>query len=234
MPYGETTAKNGHWVKGPGMKLVGVLTSWFHDMEYIAEDLGFQTPEVEKLLKDSKLPGMKVLEFAFDSREPSNYLPHTYPKNCVCYVGTHDNAPLQAWKDECDPADMKMAKKYLGLNGGEGLNRGMIRGGMSSVADLFIAQMQDFLNLGAESRMNTPGLPAGNWQWRMTEGQADKKRARPPRQMSRNPPRLPKRLPRKLKKLPRRLPRLRSNRERPPDGRSFFLHQAVIQCGKEI
>ena len=120
---------------------------------------------------------MKVLEFAFDSREPSNYLPHTYPKNCVCYVGTHDNAPLQAWKDECDPADMKMAKKYLGLNSSEGLNRGMIRGGMSSVADLFIAQMQDFLNLGAESRMNTPGLPAGNWQWRMTEGQADKKLA---------------------------------------------------------
>ena len=177
VPYGETTAKKGRWVKGPGMKLVGVLTSWFSDMQYIAEDLGFQTPEVEKLLKDSKLPGMKVLEFAFDSREPSNYLPHTYTRNCVCYVGTHDNAPLQAWKDECDPADMKMARKYLGLSSGEGLNRGMIRGGMSSVADLFIAQMQDFLELGADSRMNTPGLPAGNWQWRMTEGQANDKLA---------------------------------------------------------
>ena len=177
VPYGEATARKGRWVKGPGMKLVGVLTSWFGDMEYIAEDLGYQTPEVAKLLKDSKLPGMKVLEFAFDSREPSNYLPHTYPRNCVCYVGTHDNAPLQAWKDECDPADMKMARKYLGLNSAEGLNRGMIRGGMSSVADLFIAQMQDHLGLGAESRMNTPGLPAGNWQWRMTEGQANKKLA---------------------------------------------------------
>ena len=175
VPYGETTAKKGHWVKGPGMKLVGVLTSWFSDMEYIAEDLGFMTPEVAQLLADSKLPGMKVLEFAFDAREPSNYLPHTYPTNCVCYIGTHDNAPLQAWKDECAPADMKMAKKYLGLNSSEGLNWGMMRGGMSSVADLFIAQMQDFLGLGAESRMNTPGLSAGNWQWRMTAGQANAK-----------------------------------------------------------
>ena len=177
VPYGETTAKKGHWVKGPGMKLVGVLTSWFRDMEYIAEDLGFMTPEVAQLLADSKLPGMKVLEFAFDAREPSNYLPHTYPTNCVCYIGTHDNAPLQAWKDECDPADMKMASKYLGLSSREGLNWGMIRGGMSSVADLFITQMQDFLELGAESRMNTPGLAAGNWQWRMTEGQAAPKLA---------------------------------------------------------
>ena len=177
VPYGETTARKGHWVKGPGMKLVGVLTSWFHDMKFIAEDLGFMTPEVEKLLKDSKLPGMKVLEFAFDAREPSNYLPHTYPENCVCYVGTHDNAPLQAWKDECAPADMKMARKYLGLNSSEGLNWGMMRGGMSSVANLFVAQMQDFLELGAESRMNTPGLAAGNWQWRMTEGQANDKLA---------------------------------------------------------
>jgi len=157
------------------MKLVGVLTSWFGDMEYIAEDLGFMTPEVAQLLKDSKLPGMKVLEFAFDAREPSNYLPHTYPENCVCYIGTHDNAPLQAWKDECDPADMKMARKYLGLNSSEGLNWGMMRGGMSSVANLFVAQMQDFLGLGAESRMNTPGLAAGNWQWRMAEGQANAK-----------------------------------------------------------
>ena len=177
VPYGETTAKKGRWVKGPGMKLVGVLTSWFRDMEYIAEDLGFMTPEVAQLLADSKLPGMKVLEFAFDAREPSNYLPHTYPTNCVCYIGTHDNAPLQAWKDECDPADMKMARKYLGLSSREGLNWGMIRGGMSSVADLFITQMQDFLELGAESRMNTPGLAAGNWQWRMTEGQAAPKLA---------------------------------------------------------
>lgn len=115
---------------------------------------------------------MKVLEFAFDSREPSNYLPHTYSPNCVCYVGTHDNTPLMAWFDEADKDDVAFAVRYLGLNNEEGLCKGIIRGGMSSVSDLFIAQMQDYLELGAESRMNTPGVSAGNWQWRMTDGQA--------------------------------------------------------------
>ena len=97
---------------------------------------------------------MKVLEFAFDSREPSDYLPHTYTPNCVCYVGTHDNAPVMAWKDEADPDDVALAVRYLGLNQEEGFHWGMIRGGQSSVADLFIAQMQDYLGLGADSRMN--------------------------------------------------------------------------------
>ena len=167
VPYGEKTAKNGHWVKGPGMDLVGVLTSWFRDIQYIAEDLGLMTPEVEQLLRDSGLPGMKVLEFAFDSREPSNYLPHTYPANCVCYPGTHDNTTLVAWKDEADPDDVAFAHQYLGLNDKEGFHWGILRGGLSSVAALFVAQMQDYLGLGAESRMNTPGVASGNWQWRM-------------------------------------------------------------------
>ncbi len=167
VPYGEKTAKNGHWVKGPGMDLVGVLTSWFRDIQYIAEDLGLMTPEVEQLLRDSGLPGMKVLEFAFDSREPSNYLPHTYPANCVCYPGTHDNTTLVAWKDEADPDDVAFAHQYLGLNDKEGFHWGILRGGLSSVATLFVAQMQDYLGLGAEARMNTPGVASGNWQWRM-------------------------------------------------------------------
>ena len=170
VPYGEETAKNGHWVKGPGMDLVGVLTSWFRDLSFIAEDLGFMTPEVKQLLQDSGLPGMKVLEFAFDSREPSNYLPHTYTPNCVCYPGTHDNTTLVAWQDEADPDDVAMARKYLGLNEEEGLHWGILRGGMSSVAELFVAQLQDYLGLGAEARMNTPGILGGNWQWRMKEG----------------------------------------------------------------
>ena len=91
VPYGAKTAREGRWRKGPGMDLVGVLTGWFNDLSFIAEDLGFLTPAVHQLLADSGLPGMKVLEFAFDAREPSNYLPHTYARNCVCYVGTHDN-----------------------------------------------------------------------------------------------------------------------------------------------
>ena len=171
VPYGETTAKIGRWVKGPGMDLVGVLTSWFPNIQFIAEDLGYLTPEVRQLLEDSGLPGMKVLEFAFDSREPSNYLPHTYTSHCVCYAGTHDNAPLMVWKDEAAKEDIAMAIQYLGLNDQEGFHWGVLRGGMSSVADLFVAQMQDYLGLGRGSRMNTPGILGGNWQWRMLPGQ---------------------------------------------------------------
>ena len=171
VPYGDTTAKNGHWVKGPGMDLVQVLLNWFPQMQFIAEDLGFLTPEVRKLLADSGLPGMKVLEFAFDAREPSSYLPHLYTPHCVCYTGTHDNAPLLAWKEEADPDDLALAVQYLGLNEEEGFHWGVLRGGMSSVAELFVAQMQDYLGLGAESRINTPGEPAGNWQWRLHPGQ---------------------------------------------------------------
>ena len=171
VPYGDTTAKNGHWVKGPGMDLVQVLLNWFPQMQFIAEDLGFLTPEVRKLLADSGLPGMKVLEFAFDSREPSSYLPHLYTPHCVCYTGTHDNAPLPAWKEEADPDDLALAVQYLGLNEEEGFHWGVLRGGMSSVAELFVAQMQDYLGLGAESRINTPGEPVGNWQWRLHPGQ---------------------------------------------------------------
>ena len=171
IPYGEKTAKKGRWVKGPGMDLVGVLTGWFSNLQFIAEDLGFLTPEVRQLLKDSGLPGMKVLEFAFDSREESNYLPHTYSPNCVCYAGTHDNTTIAAWRHEAAPEDVEMAVAYLGLNEEEGFHWGMIRGGMSSVADLFVVQMQDYLGLGAEARMNTPGILGGNWQWRLQKGQ---------------------------------------------------------------
>jgi 4-alpha-glucanotransferase len=171
VPYGEKTAKIGRWVKGPGMDLIRVLTGWFPNIQFIAEDLGYLTPEVRQLLADSGFPGMKVLEFAFDSREPSNYLPHLYSPHCVCYAGTHDNAPLDLWKDEADPADIALAVKYLGLNKEEGFHWGILRGGMSSVADLFAAQMQDYLGLGEGSRTNTPGTLGGNWQWRLLPGQ---------------------------------------------------------------
>lgn len=171
VPYGEKTAKVGRWVKGPGMKLVGTLTSWFSNLEFIAEDLGFLTPAVEELLRASGLPGMKVLAFAFDAGEPSDYLPHTYSPNCVCYTGTHDNAPMQLWREEAEPEDVAYAQKYLGLHEEEGFHWGMIRGGMSSVANLFVAQMQDYLGLGRYHRINTPGVATDNWQWRMLPGE---------------------------------------------------------------
>lgn len=171
VPYGETTAKNGHWIKGPGMNLVQTLLNRFPELQFIAEDLGFLTPEVYQLLADSGLPGMKILEFAFDSREPSNYLPHRYPTHCICYAGTHDNATLAAWKEEVDPDDLALAVEYLGLNEKEGFHWGILRGGMSSVAELFMAQLQDYLGFGAEARINIPGTPSGNWQWRLLPNQ---------------------------------------------------------------
>ena len=160
------------------MSLVGVLTGWFRDLDFIAEDLGYPSPEVVQLLSDSGLPGMKVLEFAFDSRDPSDYLPHSCNFNSICYTGTHDNAPLALWRTEADKADIAFAKKYLGLNDEEGFNAGIIRGGMSCQSRLFVAQMQDYLSLGKGCRMNTPGTSSGNWQWRMLSGEASKKLAK--------------------------------------------------------
>ena len=174
VPVDEKTARNGRWVKGPGMKLVGTLIRWFPQLSFIAEDLGYATPEVAQLLADSGLPGMKVLEFAFDSRDTSgnSYQPHNYGRNCACYVGTHDNDTIAGWLESADPADIDVAVKYLGLNRREGYAWGFIRGGMASVADLFVAQMQDYLELGGDARTNTPGTSGNNWQWRMLPGQA--------------------------------------------------------------
>ena len=172
VPYGDKTAKNGHWVKGPGMNLVGAVTGWFHYLEFIAEDLGYTTPEVEQLLKDSGLPGMKILEFAFSPESLSDYLPHRYTENCVCYTGTHDNAPLGEWKKTARKEELAFAKEYLGIGSAEGITNGLIRGGMSSPAKLFVAQMQDYLDLGKGNRMNVPGNPSGNWCWRLLPGEA--------------------------------------------------------------
>ena len=115
---------------------------------------------------------MKVLEFAFDPREPSNYLPHKYDQNCICYTGTHDNETLAQWCAGLDGQTEAYARNYLGITPQDDLADAIITAGMQSKAMLFIAQMQDYLRLGAESRMNEPGrLLASNWRWRMTPGQ---------------------------------------------------------------
>ena len=171
VPAGDKTARNGRWVKGPGMDFIRAVQKALPELDFIAEDLGFVTNEVRKLQLDSGYPGMKVLEFAFDSREESDYLPHLYPVDSVCYTGTHDNVTLKQWFDEASRKDKAYAKAYLGLNRSEGYTWGVIRGGMSSVSRLFIAQMQDYLELGGEARMNFPGtLSAANWTWRAEEG----------------------------------------------------------------
>ena len=171
VPAEDKTARNGKWVKGPGLAFIEAIKQALPDLDFIAEDLGYMTREVRQLQLDSGYPGMKVIEFAFDSREESDYLPHLYPVDSVCYTGTHDNVTLKQWFDEASPEDIAYAKTYLGLNEEEGPIWGMIRGGMGSVSRIFVAQMQDYLELGKEARMNFPGtLSMDNWTWRAEEG----------------------------------------------------------------
>ena len=167
VPAGDKTAAGGQWMKGPGLDYIQAIQAALPDLDFIAEDLGYVTPEVRQLQLDSGYPSMKVLQFAFDSREESDYLPHTYPVNSVCYVGTHDNMTLAQWLSEADPQDVALAKNYLGLNEEEGFAWGMIRGAMGSVSKLCVIQMQDYLALDGAARMNFPGtLSSANWTWR--------------------------------------------------------------------
>ena len=187
VPADAKTAASGAWQKGPGMDFVGAIKKALPDLQIIAEDLGFVTEEVRQLLRDSGYPGMKVMEFAFDTREPSarDYLPHRYPVNSVVYSGTHDNLTLQQWFDEAAPEDVRSAWDYLGLNEQEGPVWGMIRGAMGSVSKLCIIQMQDYLEIGAEGRMNHPGtLTTANWTWRANPGFADEELAKKIRTMT--------------------------------------------------
>ena len=112
---------------------------------------------------------MKILQFAFDSREDSDYLPHNYGRNCVVYIGTHDNDTLAGWLDSAPPADVEYARKYLRLSVDEGFSEGVIKSAMASVGDTVILTMQDLLGLGSEARMNIPSTSYGNWQWRALE-----------------------------------------------------------------
>ena len=173
IPYGEETAVNGKWMPGPGMDLFRAIEAKLGRPEIIAEDLGFLTPSVLKLLKDSGFPGMKVLQFAFDARESSNYLPHTYPTNCVVYTGTHDNDTTRGWYHEVGKDARDFAKEYMCKPrlDEDTLTGDFIAMAMSSVADLCVIPMQDYLNLGSSARINIPSTLGGNWVWRMTKKQ---------------------------------------------------------------
>lgn len=171
VPAGSKTARNGAWYPGPGLDLLRQIRKHLPQTRFLAEDLGFMTPAVRKMQLESGFAGMKVLQFAFDPLHPSEYLPHRYERHCVCYTGTHDNMTLRQWLAEAPPEELAFARDYLGLHEQEGDDWGIIRGGMSSVAELFIAQMQDYLQLGSEARMNTPGtVGPENWSWRAASG----------------------------------------------------------------
>ena len=171
VPAADTTAVGGAWEPGPGTDFIDAVRSALPELQFIAEDLGFVTPQVRHLQEYSGYPGMKVLQFAFDSREAGDYLPHRYPENSVCYTGTHDNLTLKQWFEEATPEDVAEAKKYLGLTEEEGFIKGMIRGCMASISKLCVVQMQDYMELGGFARMNFPGTLSGNnWTWRAKPG----------------------------------------------------------------
>jgi 4-alpha-glucanotransferase len=170
VPYGESTAVNGAWVKGPGEDLFRRMYERFGDLPIIAEDLGVITPEVEALRDAFNLPGMKILQFAFGSGDENPYLPHNYQPNCVVYTGTHDNDTTQGWFGSLAEEECAEVLRYLGTDNPAEIHWDMARLAFGSAAKIAIIPMQDLLGLGSAARMNTPSKGQGNWVWRFAPG----------------------------------------------------------------
>lgn len=168
VPAGEKTAINGKWETGPGKDLFDAIKNSLGNIPIIAEDLGVITPDVEELIEYCGFPGMKILQFAFDSGEESNYLPHNYSTNSVVYTGTHDNDTTLGWYQKAKPADQQYVKEYFNSNGSD-ICWDFIRAAWASTSVIAVIPMQDVMSLGSEARINTPGLAGGNWQWRYTK-----------------------------------------------------------------
>ena len=176
IPYGEETAVNGHWEKGPGIDLFRCMEQRLGKHQVIAEDLGYVTDSVRKMVQESGFPGMKVLEFAFDSRDSgsaSDYLPHNYAENSAAYTGTHDNETIAGWFRSITDEERQMARDYLcdQHTPAEELYKSFIALVMRSRSDLCIIPMQDYLGLDNQSRMNQPSTLGKNWKWRLVKGE---------------------------------------------------------------
>ena len=188
IPYGDENAKRGHWEAGPGMKLFHAVEQALGKKEVIAEDLGYVTESVKKLVKDSGFPGMKLLEFAFDSRESGDYRPSTWTKNTVCYTGTHDNQVLKDWFLEILPEDREMAADYSGRTVEELLKMDyvdfFIKMTLDSVSNTAIIPLQDYLHKGKEARINTPSQLGSNWTYRFLKEDFSKEIAAQIRKMT--------------------------------------------------
>ena len=166
IPYGNKTAENGSWNPGPGLELFHAVEKALGKTQIIAEDLGFLTDSVKKMLADSGFPGMRVMEFGFTPGENSDYLPHNYIKNCVAYAGTHDNDTIIGWKEASGERELDFCRKYLHISAKDNFVTEVLRGLFRSAADTVIVQLQDWLELDSKARMNTPSIPFGNWTWR--------------------------------------------------------------------
>ena len=173
IPFGEPTAEHGVWEKGPGIRLFKAVKKELGKLDIIAEDLGFLTKDVRKLLKKSGYPGMKVLQFAF-GEEDSEYLTYHHPENSVAYTGTHDNPTTLAWAEELPKKERRRLCAYLGLPpeaSSKELLRGLVRETLVSPAALAVIPLQDLLELGKEARINVPSTLGGNWEWRLSGGE---------------------------------------------------------------
>ncbi len=170
IPAAHKTARQGCWKEGPGSCFIKAIKEEIPGVGIIAEDLGFLTDDVKALLAESGFPGMKVLQFAFDSRERSDYLPHNYDRNSVVYTGTHDNTTIKGWETSAPEEDVSFAREYMGISPEDDMPRAFIRLAMGSVSDTCIIPAQDWLGLGEEARMNIPSTTSGNWKWRLKKG----------------------------------------------------------------
>ena len=170
IPAGDKNALRGKWRKGPGMELFNSCNYWLGRKRIIAEDLGFITPEVGELLEASGYPGMKVLQFAFDPSAKSEYLPCNFETSrCVCYTSTHDSDTAKGWADKLSGESLELFKEYAGARDKSEIPDAMLRLAWSSVAQTAIAQLQDLLETGNETRINVPGTLGLNWRWRISE-----------------------------------------------------------------
>ncbi|MCM1050211.1 MAG: 4-alpha-glucanotransferase [Clostridiales bacterium] len=177
IPYKDKTAEFGHWEKGPGYDIFKTMKEKLGKKAVIAEDLGFLTKSVLQLVKKTGYPGMKILQFAFDSREESDYLPHNYTAGSVVYTGTHDNDTVLGWYQSLNRHDKAFAKRYLNIRSNKEINWEFIRAAMASVSDTCIIPAQDYLGLGSEARINIPSTLGLNWKWRMRQGAFDEELA---------------------------------------------------------
>jgi 4-alpha-glucanotransferase len=169
IPAEEETAVNGEWVKAPGLKLFHALEAALGPLPLVAEDLGLITAEVEALRQELGMPGMKVLQFGFNSKGAHIHLPHRITPDTVAYTGTHDNDTTQGWWQEASEVEREAVEAYVGPVG-EHPVWPLIRAVEASVAQMAVVPAQDLLELGAKARMNTPSVAAGNWSWRAPEG----------------------------------------------------------------
>ena len=175
IPYGDQNALGGHWEKGPGIELFRCIEQNLGWHEIIAEDLGYVTDSVRNLVRECGFPGMKVLEFAFDSRDSgsaNDYLPHNYPENSVVYTGTHDNETITGWFDSITDEERTMARAYLSdtRTGKKNLHKQFINLIMRSSSRMCIIPIQDYLGYDNRCRINTPSTIGTNWRWRMKQG----------------------------------------------------------------